>query len=105
MSQRNFATTSVLAVLLLAGCSQYAAGNRDRERCEGLRVGMPRSEVISQMGPPRHVITDPGSEYAEEVLVYNYPSMSDLPIFGADKDVEVLMERGPAGLVLKEALC
>ena len=98
--------SKVFAFTLLAfglvGCTQHDAGDRDRENCAKVRIGEPRSQVLSIMGEPtfaRH------TQSGEEALLYNTPSMPDLPIFTADRPVEIVLISGPSGPVVTQVMC
>ena len=93
----------VAVAAMFTGCSRYSAGNLDRERCETLRPGQSYEQIIAVMGQPKHVLPLVGQK--GQILMYNLPAMSGLPMFSADKEVEVVMIQGTSGLLLQEALC
>ena len=84
------------------GCAKYEAGNRDRDNCDKLSSGMSAADLTSLMGKPRLIRRSAGGE---EIWAYETPSMPDLPMFSGDKPVELVLETGPSGTLLKQAFC
>jgi hypothetical protein len=90
-------------VVMLTGCSRYSAGNLDRERCKSLHPGQSYEQIIAVMGQPKHIL--PLVSQKGQILMYNLPAMTGLPMFSADKEVEIVVTPSASGVVLQEALC
>ncbi|WP_111267337.1 hypothetical protein [Marilutibacter maris] len=87
----NFQLVAAITAIaaMLTGCSRYSAGNLDRELCETLHLGQSYEQTIAVMGQPKHVL--PLSGQKGEILIYNLPAMAGLPLFSADKEVEIVV--------------
>ena len=103
MDFRRALTLATTSFVVLSGCSQYDLGNLDQKHCKTLRPGSSYEEIIAVMGQPLHVKSSAGQ--IEQTLVYNTPAMDGLPIFGADKSVEIVLAPSDFGLKLLEVNC
>lgn len=98
MSYFRVLVTAAALAITLGGCGRYEAGNSDRERCETLRPGMTYEQIVAVMGQPKQV--QPLADFSGRILKYGEPAMRDLPMFSADKAVEIVVVSSSAGLLL-----
>ena len=103
MTDFQLVATITAIAATLTGCSRYSAGNLDRARCETLHPGQSYEQIIAVMEQPTHALPICGQK--GEIFIHNLPAMAGLPMFSADKEVEIVVTPSVSDVALRAVLC